>query len=354
MNVFKQTLLLTSMACLSLTSTASTYDQLKAQVDTACPAVWEDLAVSISDNVPAGDVWQGNAADRSTWVANYAQENGVSESDANAIAGVTAAVASECATYRTALVDELIANTPADVTLALNSAANGGDAGSYLNGSWLVGDVRVTGRASAAPGWVFLAGQTVGSVNSAATLKGPDYLELFELAKSWAPNSGTEDWTAGNTVRLPDMRGRAVVGADNLGGAPAGVVANAQADKVGGVYGRESASLSLAQLPSHNHTMNTKGVHNHTMGNDTHSHQMRTSTYLGSATPRAGWDYFGDGRPRPSYNFTFVANKTILSDTHKHSLTSAGGHQHTISNRGSSAAVNFIQPSITFNVEMKY
>jgi hypothetical protein len=85
--------------------------------------------VSISETVPTGDLWQGDSADRSLWVSSYALANGKSESDADVIAGVVSAVASECASFRVALVDELIVNTPADVTLALNSAANGGDAG---------------------------------------------------------------------------------------------------------------------------------------------------------------------------------------------------------------------------------
>lgn len=357
MNVLKSILLSTSMVCLSVTSSAfatSLYDQLKAQVDIACPVVWEDLGVSISETVPTGDVWQGDTADQNAWVTAYALANNISEADANVISGVVAAVASECASFRAALVDELIANTPADVTLALNSAANGTNAGNYLNGAWMVGDIRVTGRAAAAPGWVFLASQTVGSSSSAAQLQGPDYLALFELAKSWAPNSGSEDWAAGDTVTLPDMRGRTVVGADNLGGASAGVVANSQADVIGGVFGTESAALSSAQLPVHNHTTSANGAHNHTMGNDTHSHQMRTSAYTGSSTAQSGWDYFGIAKPRPSYQFTLAADKAVRSDTHKHSLTSASNHTHTINNTGSSAAVTFTQPSITFNVEMKY
>jgi microcystin-dependent protein len=357
MNVLKQFLLSTSMVWLSLSSSAfatNIYDQLKAQVDVACPVVWEDLAVSISETVPTGDVWQGDAADRSLWVSSFALANSMSEPDADLIAGVVAAVASECAAFRTALVDELIANTPADVTLALNSAANGGDAGSYLNGAWMVGDIRTTGRASSAPGWVFLTGQTVGSSSSAADLKGPDYLDLFELAKSWAPNSGSEDWTSGAVVTLPDMRGRAVVGADNLGGTPAGVVANAQADVVGGVYGIESTALSSEQLPTHNHTMNTMGSHTHGMNNDSHSHQVRTSSYAGHTSQIGGWNYFGVARPRPGYQFSFAANNAIVAASHKHTVVAAPGHQHTIDNKGSSADVTFTQPSITFNVEMKY
>jgi hypothetical protein len=90
------------------------------------------------------------------------------------------------------------------------------------------------------------------------------------------------------------------------------------------------------------------------MDNDSHSHQVRTSAYLGSAGPTSGWDYFGDARPRASYNFTHAVNKSIITDTHKHTIVSNGNHEHTIYNTGSSAAVTFIQPSITFNVEMKY
>ena len=356
MNVIKKIALSSSIVIISFASVVSAnpvYDQLKSHVDTACPIVWEDLGVSISETVPEGDLWQGDATDRSAWVTAYAQSENISTADAEVIAGVTAAVASECASYRTALVDELLANTTSDVTQALTAAPGG--AGDYLSGAWMVGDVRMTGRASAASGWVFLTGQTVGGDSSDANLKGAEYRELFEMAKSWAPNSGSESWDAGNIITLPDMRGRTVVGADNLGGSSADIISSAQADVVAGTFGNELAPLSAAQLPTHNHTMNAKGAHNHTMGNDTHSHRIRTSAFEGAGGNRpAGWDYFGKSRPRPGYQATFPANKTILSDTHKHSLTSAPNHTHTINNSGNSAAVNFTQPSITFNVEMKY
>ena len=349
LNIQKASLLSLSLLVVNIANAQSTFDTLKAQVDIACPIIWEDLGAAISENQPA-DVWQGDATDRSIWVNNYATQNGVSVGDADVVAGNLAAVASECAAARTALLDELIQKTPADVTLALNSASNGGDAGDYLNGAWMVGDVRVTGRAAAAPGWVFLAGQTIGDVGSSADLAGAHYFGLFELAKTWHPNTGTESWQAGDTVTLPDMRGRAIVGADNLGGTSADTMTNSSADTVGGVYGAESVVLSEAQLPSHSHTMNGSGSHNHTMGNDTHRHGLSAGTTNDGAGSAA---YLGNTR-RETGSANVDYWHSVDNDTHKHTLTSAPNHTHTINSAGSSAAVTMTQPSITFNVEMKY
>jgi len=332
------------------------YAELRSQMERACPAVWEDLGATMDTESLNGDPWSNNQADKDQFVA-LLQEIIPSSSaeDRASMSGDMATVATECASHRVALLDALISKTPRDVLLAMDAVNKGLNKSiEYLDGGWSTGDVRVTGRMQAQDGWVFLVGQTVGNESSAAVLKGDEFNELYELAKNWAPNTGAEDWTAGHLVTLPDMRGRALVGTDNMGGGSANTVGEASADKVGGTFGEETRVLSAAQLPRHKHTMTAKGAHNHTMGNDTHSHRMRTSTYLGSATPRAGWDYFGDARPRETYNFTYVANKTILSDTHKHSLSSAPNHTHAINNAGSSAAVKLSQPSVVFNVEMKY
>ncbi|MFT6098156.1 MAG: hypothetical protein ACJAYF_000692 [Arenicella sp.] len=332
------------------------YTELRTQMERACPVVWEDLGATMDTDSLSGDPWSGNQSDKDEFEA-LLQEiiPSASVEDIANMSQDMATVATECASHRVALLDALISKTPRDVLLAMDAVNKGlNKSVEYLDGGWSTGDVRVTGRMQAQDGWVFLVGQTVGNASSSAALKGDEFNELYELAKNWAPNAGTEDWAAGHLVTLPDMRGRALVGTDNMGGNSANTVVEAGADKVGGTFGAEASALSLAQLPTHKHTMTGEGAHNHTMGNDTHSHQIRTSSYDGSSAARAGWDYFGAARPRQTYNFTHVANKAILSDTHKHSLSSAPNHTHPINNEGSSAVVKFSQPSVVFNVEMKY
>ncbi len=333
------------------------YSSLRSQMERACPKVWEDLGANMDTSTLSGDIWGvTGTADRAEFVA-LLQEimTGSTAEQIEAMADDVATVATECASHRVALLDALISKTPRDVLLAMDAVNKGlNKSVEYLDGGWSVGDVRVTGRLVAQDGWVFLVGQTIGNSNSAAVLKGEDYNELFELAKNWAPNTGAENWAAGDAVTLPDMRGRALVGTDNMGGSSANNVAEAGADKVGGTFGTETRTLSAAQLPTHKHTMNAKGAHSHTVGLDTHSHRVRTSAFDGAAGHPAGWDYFGKARPRPGFQLTFPENKTILADTHNHSLTAAPNHTHVINNTGGSAAVKFSQPSIVFNVEMKY
>jgi microcystin-dependent protein len=195
---------------------------------------------------------------------------------------------------------------------------------------------------------VFLIGQTIGKTSG--DLTGEDYNELFELAKNWTPNLGNEDWNAGHLVTLPDMRGRALVAADNMGGTSANRIAESSANKVGDTFGIEARALTSSQLPTHTHTLSGNGSHKHTIHQDTHTHKIRSSAYQGSGAPQSTYPYF-EGRARPNYQNTIQSS--VLSDSHNHGMSNTG-HTHTIEEAGSSAPVTMTQPSIVFNVEMKY
>jgi len=322
------------------------YLQLRSEMQEVCPIAWEDLSIAINASIPTGDVWQSDSADRAAFVARYASDNSVSNAAAETAADDLTIVSSECATYRLALLDSLMEKTPIDVSLALDAASGG----SFNGSGWLTGDVRMTGRAIPAAGWVFMVGQSVGADGSAADLTGDDYQALFELAKTWAPNTGSEVWGSA-VVTLPDMRGRSMFGADNMGGTSANVLADAAADQVGGTFGSESQVLSEDQLPTHTHTMNNAGNHSHTMGfAGQHGHNLRSSPYGGSGQPR-NWDYF-EGRARTNYRNN-IAQAVRPAGNHNHSLSSNGNHQHTLNDAGNSAAVTTVSPGIVFNVEMK-
>lgn len=107
------------------------------------------------------------------------------------------------------------------------------------------GDVELAFRGTPKPGTLFLQGQTVNRA---------DYLDLW----AWAQASGSVvvgGYGAGNgstTFTLPDMRDRFLVGA---GGAIT----------LGGTGGAATRTLTVANLPSHDHnvSVDTHGDHDH-------------------------------------------------------------------------------------------
>ena len=59
--------------------------------------------------------------------------------------------------------------------------------------------------------------------------------------------------TNGNVFKLPDMRGRAVMGLDNMGGQPKGLISALAGSTLGGKFGSEDHALAVAELPVHTH-----------------------------------------------------------------------------------------------------
>jgi len=114
----------------------------------------------------------------------------------------------------------------------------------------------------AEPGYILCTGGTIGNSSSGATTAKEYTKKLFNKVKDCSPNNGTEDFDSNDSVTLPDMRGRALAGNDDLGGSSAGTVTAANADTLGGLVGTEtqaasgsvgttgSTSISEANLPS--------------------------------------------------------------------------------------------------------
>lgn len=334
-------------------SEPNVYASLRAQMQRACPAQWEDLGAELDTSNSQLDIWQGNNADRSEFIALFQEVSASSgiDIDFESAADDLATVATECASYRVALLDALISKTPRELLLAMDTVNKGlNKSVEYLDGGWSVGDVRVTGRMSPQDGWVFLAGQTIGNSNSTAQMRGEDYNELYELAKNWAPNAGTEVWEAGHTVTLPDMRGRTLFGADNMGGESAGVLTAPEADNVGGIFGSEEHVLSEQNLPSHSHTMDVAGNHGHTLGyGGSHKHKLpsvRQYVYVNPTGSSSSW--------RAPWLRSGADMSTTSAGHHNHTVSESGSHQHQINSTGEGQAVRSLPPAITFNVEMKY
>ena len=79
-----------------------------------------------------------------------------------------------------------------------------------------------------------------------------DYSQLFALiSTTYGEGDGS------TTFNLPDLRGRMVIGLDNMGGNSADRVVNEQADVLGGSAGEEMHELTVDEMPSHGHSIST-------------------------------------------------------------------------------------------------
>lgn len=80
------------------------------------------------------------------------------------------------------------------------------------------------------------------------------YAALFALAgETFGAGDGV------STFNVPDLRGRGVVGVDNMGGTSADRLTGAWADTLGGADGDEEHTLLVAEMPAHTHSFIIKG-----------------------------------------------------------------------------------------------
>lgn len=200
------------------------------------------------------------------------------------------------------------------------------------------------------------------------------YANLFDVIGT---KYGSGDGST--TFNLPDLRGRVPVGVN--GG-------DTDFKALGKVGGSKTVTLTLSQIPAHNHsastTVNSAGAHNHSASsNSTGSH---THTVSGSAASNGAHGHGFNGAANVSVSHvsgTFVvsysagANNTqyIVSGgahthtisgsaasngAHSHTITvnSSGAHTHTatttIGNCGGDGAHSNLQPYIVLNYIIKY
>ena len=109
--------------------------------------------------------------------------------------------------------------------------------------------------ATAPTGYLLCYGQTLGNASSGATEANDNYQALFDVIKAAYGNSGSEVFSNGDTVTLPDLRGRVVAGKDNMGGVSNNKLTNfsggLNGDVLGATGGSEKHQLIDTQLPSH-------------------------------------------------------------------------------------------------------
>jgi len=148
----------------------------------------------------------------------------------------------------------------------------------YTGSAWVgvtpAGTVNPYAGTSAPPGWLFCYGQTLDSTAN------PEYADLFTAIGTTYGGSGASSFI------VPDFRGRAPFGKDDMGGSTANRVTDSGTDNSGingavlGASGGDQRSQQHTHVQNvHNHT---QASHSHTVDNHNHTYALwRSSAYYG-------------------------------------------------------------------------
>ena len=186
------------------------------------------------------------------------------------------------------------------------------------------GDITFSQR-NAKTGWLLCHGQAVSRTT---------YASLF-AAIGIANGAGD----GSTTFNLPDGRGRATIGKDNMGGASANRIAASWADTMGGPGGSETHLLTQSELPSHNHDVLDGSTT--TPGSDpgedvAYSKEWEHVGLAGSNT--------GTNTRYPKYQ------RRQAQDSNKYDEE---GYPYMVTNGGGNMPHNNVQPSIAMNMFIK-
>lgn len=237
------------------------------------------------------------------------------------------------------------------ITALVAAALNSADGAAFLAalgvGGFDTGDIKYTFRTSAPTGWVMLLGgtgtppSTIGSASSSAILRAnADCLDLYTIiwnacADAEAPVSGgrganaAADFAANKTIRIPNLVGRAPIGAGSATDAPPSGGGATTAKTLGKGYGAETVTLLTANLPPYT----PAGTNGTVTVTSTVSDIARTSS--GSST--------GGG----AFGFTYPAGYSAVTST------GSGPTFNGTPQGGTSTPVDKIHSSVALNVLVK-
>lgn len=202
-------------------------------------------------------------------------------------------------------------------------------------------------------GWVRANGRTIGSAASAATERANDdtqdlFLFLWTADSSLSVSGGrgasaAADFVANKTIALPDLRGRALVGMDDMGSSAAGIMAGLTS--LGAAIGAALHTLLTGELPSHTHTGTTAS-------NGLHGHPFRLSTRVDSGAAQGAT---GGLMIRADTESNQASYTGTPSATAGQQIGGDGAHTHTFTTdaAGSGTAFSVVQPGTGVTIYLK-
>jgi microcystin-dependent protein len=151
--------------------------------------------------------------------------------------------AEEIVTLKT---DQILINRPGTGLLRTTSGAI-----SRLVPTLPVGFIGPTGGAVAPPGWLLCDGREIAKT---------DAFELWLVIQHRFKDTGLMINPSASHFGLPDFRGRAPFGLDNMGGISANRITDLGADILGNSGGRETTNVEKKHIPQHEHDLRSSGV----------------------------------------------------------------------------------------------
>lgn len=224
----------------------------------------------------------------------------------------------------------------------------------------LTGTILDYAGATAPNGWLLCYGQAVSRTT---------YKNLFaRIGTTYGAGDGS------TTFNLPDCRGRAIIGKDNMGGTAANRVTTAgggiDGTTLGAAGGAEKHQLTAAQMPKHTHpnTVNDPGhthgnslndpghVHANTLSDPGHGHGHNAAANGGGSSTGGGG--FGLNYPQAATINAATTGITINNATKATGVTLTNASQTagvTLTNaeQGGDGAHPNVQPGIVFNKIIK-
>lgn len=176
----------------------------------------------------------------------------VSDAEIGYLDGVTSAIQTQLNT-KAPLASPTLTGTPLAPTPSTGTNTTQIATTAFVTEAIPVGVINPYAGSSAPSGWLLCYGQSTGILRST-------YSALFAvIGTTYGAGDGT------TTFNLPDLRGRAVAGLDNMGGTAASrltATVLTAANALGATGGTQTHTMTSAEMPSHTHTQN---AHSHTV-----------------------------------------------------------------------------------------